>query len=195
MCGENVRTERVEMMNEGSPPRVRGKQTIGFGLHCPMRITPACAGKTNWTIADWSGNKDHPRVCGENDSRIFLYHGITGSPPRVRGKPNSSYLYRPPARITPACAGKTLIKVMKEGAVKDHPRVCGENHNDRISVAINIGSPPRVRGKLIFAIENTKCDRITPACAGKTIKALRFSYVIQDHPRVCGENNKRQWLY
>ena len=30
--------------------------------------------------------------------------------------------------------------------------------------------------------------RITPACAGKTISAFRTLFPLEDHPRVCGEN-------
>ena len=45
-----------------------------------------------------------------------------------------------------------------------------------------------MRGKL-WAIQDQPCvDRITPACAGKTLSGSSCLSSRQDHPRVCGEN-------
>ena len=51
---------------------------------------------------------------------------IEGSPPRGRGKVD--FLAEDPARagITPAWAGKSLVRVQYNQATKDHPRVGGE---------------------------------------------------------------------
>ena len=52
-------------------------------------------------------------------------------------------------RITPAYAGKRIES--KENAARcwDHPRVCGEKANgDGAHLAV-VGSPPRMRGKVI----------------------------------------------
>ena len=72
-------------------------------------------------------------------------------------------------RITPACAGKTRIKLLLLNEYRDHPRVCGKNLNGMIKDITHVGSPPRVREKL----DSTKVlkykDGITPACAGKTL--------------------------
>ncbi len=51
-------------------------------------------------------------------------------------------------RITPACAGNTIIARAAAARFEDHPRVCGEY---LISLPLRIsclGSPPRVRGIL-----------------------------------------------
>ena len=67
--------------------------------------------------------------------------------------------------------------------------MCGENSNGN---GVNLwagGSPPRVRGKLIRKIFYILFDRITPACAGKTINDYEKSSYAKDHPRVCGENS------
>ena len=71
-------------------------------------------------------------------------------------------------RITPACAGKTLIDSSHDRAIGDHPRVCGENLPVRCERAANGGSPPRVRGKRAWQECIDDSYRITPACAGKT---------------------------
>ena len=53
---------------------------------------------------------------------------------------------------------------------------------------MNVGSPPRMRGKPYFDIPSAKPNRITPAYAGKTRGAVSGGGDKQDHPRVCGEN-------
>ena len=49
------------------------------------------------------------------------------------------------------------------------------------------GSPPRVRGKGIFATLALRVMGITPACAGKSYTRTCYAYNVRDHPRVCGE--------
>ena len=71
-------------------------------------------------------------------------------------------------RITPARAGKTPLPELPAGLRRDHPRVCGENLKRAVAIRECAGSPPRVRGKRVEAIEYARGERITPACAGKT---------------------------
>ena len=72
-------------------------------------------------------DQDHPRVCGKNSMRTVLMSIHGGSPPRVREKHPFSFRSVYGLRITPACAGKTLLGTRKGRGVKDHPRVCGKN--------------------------------------------------------------------
>ena len=51
-----------------------------------------------------------------------------------------------------------------------------------------VGSPPRVREKLIVDGTCVRCLRITPACAGKTLYLPPLLAQNRDHPRVCGKN-------
>ena len=46
MCGENLEQEINAEIDNGSPPRVRGKPPQVEELLQRDRITPACAGKT-----------------------------------------------------------------------------------------------------------------------------------------------------
>ena len=73
-------------------------------------ITPACAWKTRQPASLLTEPADHPRVCGENISEAESFTGITGSPPRVRGKLERVEVLQAVVRITPACAGKTPCK-------------------------------------------------------------------------------------
>ena len=52
--------------------------------------------------------------------------------------------------------------------MKDHPRVCGEKPPFCLILVYLIGSPPRVRGKVISCGFLLRCFGITPACAGKS---------------------------
>ena len=111
-------------------------------------ITPACAGKTTSFFLKFAGFWDHPRVCGKNKPTKFTEPQAAGSPPRVREKPALSASSALPARITPACAGKTEYDEVLKEITRDHPRVCGKNSLMRSKKGIERGSPPRVREKL-----------------------------------------------
>ena len=49
------------------------------------------------------------------------------------------------------------------------------------------GSPPRMQGKVVYALCDCAQCGITPACAGKSAKRLCGGCQLWDHPRVCGE--------
>ena len=187
VCGEQPYGFPSYMMDEGSPPRVRGT-VLGALLSAPVvRITPACAG--NRTKPGWGGNGiwDHPRVCGEQMHRkTHLYCNI-GSPPRVRGTGLSDSAHRTPVRITPACAGNSPCSHSCRAPARDHPRVCGEQFSTLRENLGLWGSPPRVRGTDLPRLIQLAVFWITPACAGnsQTIHLLQIRQ--KDHPRVCGE--------
>ena len=93
------------------------------------------------------------------------------------------------------------------------PRMCGEKLSAVFTSCINLGSPPRVRGKgvpcsarrlgrgitparagksvcgekFIFVTTQISALRITPACAGKRQAFGEVEVKSEDHPRVCGE--------
>ena len=90
-------------------------------------------------------------------------------------------------RITPACAGKRRFVAPSKAYVEDHPRVCGEKLSEVSVDEVNVGSPPRVRGKA-EALHRRKTESgITPACAGKRAFCKNEPKAGKDHPRVCGE--------
>ena len=51
-----------------------------------------------------------------------------------------------------------------------------------------LGSPPRMRGKLLMSFLPVSENGITPADAGKTNVRMHRGNVRTDHPRGCGEN-------
>ena len=179
----------MKSLSPGSPPRVRGKVAHNGLENVRRGITPACAGKSlcRNMVEFWF--TDHPRVCGEKSvwdtkNRLWL-----GSPPRVRGKAHLRSSCRRMRRITPACAGKRLQRGTTCALPWDHPRVCGEKRNSKLSARIQRGSPPRVRGKDLSITICTASSGITPACAGKSASWRHCEPVGKDHPRVCGEKS------
>ena len=173
------------------------------------RITPAHAGKTLLSLSALMRDADHPRACGENRYKCYEDKVPIGSPPRMRGKHSIDSAVLKLLRITPAHAGKTLLRRIN-ALVKadhtpahagktspttprlcsrpDHPRACGENPSVRVSRFTTPGSPPRMRGKHEVLPSIRKHGRITPAHAGKTSRPAAALRSQTDHPRACGEN-------
>ena len=167
---------------------MRGKPGKDTANETQPRITPADAGKTVpppvWTAIA----PDHPRGCGENLFLDLPVSALTGSPPRMRGKQPVWKAASGRGRITPADAGKTLMRGCKRRLTTDHPRGCGENFADSAVMRSSDGSPPRMRGKRREERIRPAVTRITPADAGKTFCLRARKVKNTDHPRGCGEN-------
>ena len=106
VCGEKVLLYSGLLYPLGSPPRVRGKGFGSFQAAGPLRITPACAGKSFGCPQPAFYTGDHPRVCGEKRFSAVFHLATSGSPPRVRGKVYPGDTTNKSQGITPACAGK-----------------------------------------------------------------------------------------
>ena len=178
---------------EGSPPRMRGKGIADDEARAAVGITPACAGKSEKKVPFLPPHQDHPRVCGEKARSICRPLCKMGSPPRMRGKVSVHSAFSPFVRITPACAGKSRRLSHCRSQFWDHPRVCGEKLFRFILVLHPLGSPPRMRGKVIPVHSRSSPPRITPAYAGKSCTVCQRSEDCWDHPRVCGEKASVCW--
>ena len=95
--------------------------------------------------------------------------------------------YHKPCRITPACAGNSPAARASPRVFRDHPRVCGEQALSPSPANRRLGSPPRVRGTAICHYFLQPPYRITPACAGNRSGLYWIDAILEDHPRVCGE--------
>ena len=85
-CGENIASMLKKGIQDGSPPRMRGKPAAVLSLVSARRITPAHAGKTRAVHQGRPQRADHPRACGENSHQPCIAPSPGGSPPRMRGK-------------------------------------------------------------------------------------------------------------
>ena len=88
-------------------------------------------------------------------------------------KPNQPAEPSRPVGIIPAYAGNTDPNMVKNGELRDHPRVCGEHGVVSSHSMHSRGSSPRMRGTLPSAWRATVCRGIIPAYAGNT---CRFFY-------------------
>ena len=172
VCGEKGADRNAYLFTQGSPPRVRGKGRAE-GISSPVR-------------------QDHPRVCGEKGCKAGALYLPVGSPPRMRGKADSTCGVRPAFRITPAYAGKRLLRSFCDTREWDHPRVCGEKDFLCLIQLFGKGSPPRMRGKVSGAGGHRPAEGITPAYAGKSRAFFSSLATLADHPRVCGEKREEK---
>ena len=188
---------------------MRGKRPGTPGKRRHGRNIPAYAGKTPRPFTGVCTVSEHPRVCGENKTRLLPPRLVGGTSPRMRGKLLIGTLRRVLGRNIPAYAGKTGPEVQgghhvsgtsprmrgKRIAVPamvpltpEHPRVCGENLQSRPTRTHQIGTSPRMRGKLPRHRRRRQPLRNIPAYAGKTSPSGVFGRRAPEHPRVCGEN-------
>ena len=151
------------------------------------RITPACAGKSIYDGYVVGAGKDHPRMCGEKAASRAMPSSGQGSPPHVRGKEVWHLVEVCLVGITPACAGKRSSHSTRDSSSRDHPRACGEKLNAVDANKRPLGSPPRMRGKVLHSQAQNRSARITPAHAGKRKPTLLPPACVWDHPRACGE--------
>ena len=192
VCGEKDQVKSMSTEDVGSPPRMRGKESLHTPTCRNTGITPAYAGKSGWPRSSGAAAGDHPRVCGEKHKIFSSRSNPLGSPPRMRGKVHVRVVCVGLCRITPAYAGKSRRHDEKPERSEDHPRVCGEKLYSFNLYAYKIGSPPRMRGKEGDCCRDAGHDGITPAYAGKSFDRARATRHWQDHPRICGE--KAQFL-
>ena len=105
----------------------------------------------------------------------------------MRGKVYLSDRRRSKLRITPAYAGKSVLRCTHFQKKKDHPRLCGEKQIILSHFIFLRGSPPPMRGKDGADTKPFASIRITPAYAGKSSRYRLISISSRDHPRLCGE--------
>ena len=127
MRGEDYAQMKKGVESPGSPPHARGRRPRAQHRSYVLRITPACAGETRPLAERFSRNTDHPRMRGEDFNAFSLPTLAAGSPPHARGRPPNRPRSRTPGRITPACAGKTGVRISVNYYGRDHPRMRGED--------------------------------------------------------------------
>ena len=188
-CAGKTQASGGPTSSDGAHPRVCGENGCRVLRHrtSPWLI-PACAGKTCPAPTPAQPTTAHPRVCGENGFHRGWSLGVSGSSPRVRGKPPAQRQERDRGGLIPACAGKTRPGCRSCPSSAAHPRVCGENHQAQRALADQRGSSPRVRGKRCSSTGSGGILGLIPACAGKTLAPGLPGHMYGAHPRVCGEN-------
>ena len=168
---------------------MRGKHVDYVINKANQRIIPAHAGQTRRAIDAQRATTDHPRACGANAMIAISPPLICGSSPRMRGKPANMAKELIKNRIIPAHAGQTRSRPPTSLSRPDHPRACGANTIRAENLLRNLGSSPRMRGKLAFRLVGLAGRRIIPAHAGQTPYSPAIRLMNMDHPRACGANS------
>ena len=168
MCAEWHCVFLLSTRNLIISPRARGRRNGSRIPRHPVRITPACAGKTLECLPGECRSQDHPRMRGEDMAKKRKSRKRKGSPPHARGRRRIGSTWLAQIGITPACAGKTRRRHIVDGYCPDHPRMRGEDCFSAQSKPRTAGSPPHARGRLERRGLERSSQGITPACAGKT---------------------------
>mgnify|MGYP000103818934 CR=1 FL=1 len=87
------------------------------------------------------------------------------------------------------CGEKRCAIVCSASEMGSPPRVRGKVPVEHFKITAQLGSPPRVRGKAVPNAAAAQVCGITPACAGKRSSMLKIKSSRRDHPRVCGEKD------
>ena len=69
VCGEQLINSGIPPRLMGSSPRVRGTDKIAIFFSRYLGIIPACAGNRSRMGKNIFDSRDHPRVCGEQNSQ------------------------------------------------------------------------------------------------------------------------------
>ena len=124
--GEYFSLNATPDMILGSPPLARGILSSINSIVSGYGITPACAGNTIKKRHCPTAPGDHPRLRGEYQQRVWNSMTRSGSPPLARGILYNIIAASYRHRITPACAGNTLVYMDSNDFQRDHPRLRGE---------------------------------------------------------------------
>ena len=171
-AGNSIAVIASSSVMPGSSPRMRGTLVADIGRAPPHRIIPAHAGNSFPRAQRHTLPPDHPRACGELRSLASSSATSDGSSPRMRGTPT-----RPRSQ---------------RQSWADHPRACGELRSAISTPQWMHGSSPRMRGTRESCRYPATWWRIIPAHAGNSFAPLVVVIEQPDHPRACGELERRR---
>ena len=100
---------------------------------------------------------------GEKPGDYIIAADPEGSPPHGRGKVRVNHQGVRELGITPALAGKRRTGDPGQSGRWDHPRAGGEKTVSGAAFWLDLGSPPRRRGKVLQGLFQCFDKRITPA--------------------------------
>ncbi len=156
---------------DGSPPRRRGGRPRSSSC-----VSPPAA---------------HPRAGGADLYLRRLSILTEGSPPRRRGGPGPLAQILGAPRLTPAQAGRTNDSVNVSPLLRAHPRAGGADFSMDPGEVAGKGSPPRRRGGPGLVGQAGDGRGLTPAQAGRTLRARGGRRGMVAHPRAGGADGVR----
>ena len=187
--GDGSTTRWRTLLTWGSPPRGRGRLAGSAALLRGRGLTPAWAGTAPCAHAATRSAWAHPRVGGDGLGFGHAWVSGSGSPPRGRGRRQSSRTKTHKGGLTPAWAGTARSR--ERGCVPSwaHPRVGGDGIDADGSTEPKLGSPPRGRGRPVIRGLLIQGVGLTPAWAGTAISSAPDRACSRAHPRVGGDGS------
>ena len=134
---------------------------------------------------------DHPRIRGEHPPLGAAATMTSGSSPHTRGAREGSLAQLAVARIIPAYAGSTGLRLHDVRLVQDHPRIRGEHRLTNWPLKPSDSSSPHTRGAPSEGARGPERGLIIPAYAGSTSSNTGLCPQVRDHPRIRGEYRER----
>ena len=125
---------------------------------------------------------------GEHSDHYTPIHNWIGSPPHARGARRIRRELLGVAVDHPRMRGEHGQSPRDHHGAPDHPRMRGEHREMVQRIVPASGSPPHARGALGAALLEGVFPRITPACAGSTLRSDTLPPRSRDHPRMRGEH-------
>ena len=208
-CGGNQVVSTLPGSASGTSPRVWGKHRLDPFAPFLHRNIPTRVGETICSAVYCSAIAEHPHACGGNGSPLSAAGVRIGTSPRVWGKQLQSHPACTGIRNIPTRVGETAFPKLFEDRVAEHPHACGGNKQTRANGrdgilehphacggnknltrqnAYDIGTSPRVWGKLPSLHPHERRPRNIPTRVGETQTAARSGRTAAEHPHACGGN-------
>ena len=106
-CGADAAAKAALQASPGSSPRVRGRPVEHRLRLVRQGLIPAGAGQTPCPRISFDAIGAHPRGCGADTDSSGPRRTVTGSSPRVRGRPDQADADAAVEGLIPAGAGQT----------------------------------------------------------------------------------------
>ena len=126
VCGENLSSLKDKVTSTGTSPRMRGKLADSSKDTLESRNIPAYAGKTPSCRSSQKRSWEHPRVCGENPTRVDAVKVCNGTSPRMRGNGRHGALDDFTDGTSPRMRGKLLGVGDTIGFARNIPAYAGK---------------------------------------------------------------------
>ncbi len=157
------------------------------------RAHPAQAGTAPSCGADGARAGAHPRAGGDGVIKSIPPVPSKGSPPRRRGRLGSADGVDLAGGLTPAQAGTASAPTCGRRCIWAHPRAGGDGVVQLGAVVLDLGSPPRRRGRLQRPRHHRRGGGLTPAQAGTASTCSSASTAARAHPRAGGDGAELAW--
>ena len=172
--GEHIAAKYDSAVSYGSSPLARGARHLIRRNLRRIRLIPAGAGSTQYSLIRMVIPSAHPRWRGEHSADSLVIASAYGSSPLARGAPKSPSHPKQVKRLIPAGAGSTSIPLSVYRALAAHPRWRGEHFRASLMAPCRSGSSPLARGARDRRHETGGDSRLIPAGAGSTLSELWF---------------------